>query len=66
MSKPYEKTAEQLAAEKNLADIIGTTAPKGIGQGLSTGVGNIVGAAIGAAGVAVLAPTLGKSIAPAF
>lgn len=41
---------------------VDTSAPKGIGQGITAGVGNIVGGAVGAAGIAVMAPTLGMFV----
>jgi len=54
-----QKTPEEIDAERKLNDLIDTTAPKGFGQGMKRGVGNILSGAVGAVGVAVLMPTLG-------
>jgi curved DNA-binding protein CbpA len=59
-----ERTPEQLAQEREeaqqaLDQILNTTRPRNLGEGLSTGVSNIVQGAVGAAGVAVILPTMG-------
>ena len=57
-----ELAAERAAAQEQLESILSTSRPKNLGEGLSTGVGNIVAGAVGAAGIAVLAPTLGLAV----
>jgi DnaJ domain len=62
-----KKTSEELAVERAAAQeqidaILSTSRPKNLAEGVGTGIGNIVSGAVGAAGVAVLAPTLGLAI----
>lgn len=60
-AKAEEEKRKQEAeeAKQQLNDMLKQTAPKNLGQGLTTGVGNILGAAVGAAGIIVLVPTVG-------
>lgn len=65
--QPKKKTkeeleAEQQAAKEQLQAILDSSRPKHLGHGVVSGVGNIVGGAVGAAGIAVLAPTLGLGV----
>lgn len=58
------KTKEEMEAERkealeNINQILDSTRPKGLGEGVSSGVSNILQGAVGAVGVAVLMPTLG-------
>jgi hypothetical protein len=58
------KTKEEMEAERkealqNINQILDSTRPKTLGDGVSSGVGNILQGAVGAVGVAVLMPTLG-------
>ncbi|GKY96621.1 hypothetical protein MPSEU_000621700 [Mayamaea pseudoterrestris] len=62
-----EQSPEETQAHHELNELLHktrthSTAPKGLGQGLSQGVSNIVSGAVGAAGVAVLAPTMGLAV----
>lgn len=62
-----KKTEEEIAQERALAQeqleaILSTSRPKNLGEGLSSGINNIVSGAVGAAGVAVLAPTVGLAM----
>ena len=64
LPKKEKKTKEDLEKEQKeaaeqLAQMLKTTKPKNLQQGVSRGVGNIVGGAVGACGIAVLAPTVG-------
>jgi DnaJ domain len=59
-----QKTPEELKRERDEAkeqwdQIMSTSRPKNLGEGVSTGVSNVIAGAVGAAGVAVLLPTLG-------
>jgi curved DNA-binding protein CbpA len=59
-----KKTEEEIALEREKAKeqleaILCTSRPKNLGEGVSTGLNNIISGAVGAAGVAVLAPTVG-------
>ena len=54
-----ELKKEQQEAQAQLEALLNQTKPKNFRQGVSTGVNNILAGAIGAAGVAVIAPTLG-------
>jgi hypothetical protein len=56
---PSAEAADMKQAEVDLERHINMSRPKGFGDGLSQGVGNIVGGCLGAVGMAVLAPTLG-------
>jgi hypothetical protein len=53
---------EEAEAQQKLQEIIDTTAPKGFGAGLKSGVNNIVAGAVGGAGIAVLGPTMGLAV----
>lgn len=55
LKQEREHAAEQLAA------ILQARRPKGLKEGVLSGASNIVTGAIGAAGIAVLAPTVGLS-----
>jgi hypothetical protein len=57
-----ELEAERAAAQEQLEAILSTSRPKNLAEGVSSGVGNIVAGAVGAAGIAVLAPTLGLAV----
>lgn len=50
---------EQKEAQEKLEQLLSTSRPKNLRQGVSGGVSNILTGALGAAGVAVLAPTMG-------
>lgn len=56
----YEK--ERAEAAKQLEALMHMNAPKNLGEGVTTGVGNIIQGAVGAAGVAVLLPTMGLAV----
>lgn len=56
---PEELEKERAAALQQLEQLLSTSRPKNLAQGLSSGISNIVSGAVGAAGVAVLAPTVG-------
>lgn len=64
-SGTVNKTSEEIEreeAEESLNSILkshGGTKPRNLREGLSHGVGSILSGAVGAAGVAVLAPTVG-------
>ena len=63
MPKTEEEIAQERAkAQEQLESILSTSRPKNLGAGLATGVNNIVGGAVGAAGIAVLAPTMGLAL----
>lgn len=63
MPKTEEEIAQERAkAQEQLESILSTSRPKNLGEGLATGVNNIVGGAVGAAGIAVLAPTMGLAL----
>ena len=57
-----ELEAEQQAAKEQLNAILDSSRPKHLGQGITSGVGNIISGAVGAVGVAVLAPTVGLGV----
>jgi DnaJ domain len=57
-----ELAAERAAAQEQLEAILSPSRPKNLAEGVSSGVGNIVAGAVGAAGIAVLAPTLGLAV----
>jgi len=62
-----EKTPEELEAERKEAleqinQILDTTRPKNLQQGVSSGLSNIVSGAVGAVGVAILLPTVGMAV----
>ena len=52
--KKEELEAERAEAQKQLEQILSSSRPKNLGEGLSSGLSNIVAGAVGAAGVAVL------------
>ena len=55
---PEEIEAEREQAKAQLEEIIKTSRPKNVQQGMTAGVGNILKGAVGGAGVAVLIPTV--------
>ncbi len=60
-----EKTAKELEQEqalKQLNALLDASRPKGLKEGLGSGLSNIVQGAVGAVGIAVLAPTLGLAV----
>lgn len=57
-----ELLAEREKAQADLEQILNTSRPKNLQQGLQTGVGNILSGAVGAVGVAVLLPTVGMAM----
>jgi len=62
-----EKTPEEIEAERKEAleqinQILDTTRPKNLQQGVSSGLSNIVSGAVGAVGVAILLPTVGMAV----
>lgn len=60
MSKsPEDLKKEQELAKAQLEAILNQTKPKNLREGLGSGVNNILTGAVGAAGVAVIAPTMG-------
>jgi len=54
-----ELEKEQKEAAEQLSQMMKTSKPKNLGQGLQRGVGNILAGAVGGVGIAVLAPTMG-------
>jgi len=60
--KEAELKKKQEEAAQQLNDMLSQSAPKNLGQGLTSGVSNIVGGAVGAVGIAVLAPTAGLAM----
>ena len=56
LKREREQAAEQLAA------ILQARQPKGLKEGVVSGASNIVTGAVGAAGIAVLAPTMGLAV----
>jgi hypothetical protein len=54
-----ELEREQKEAAEKLAQMMQTSKPKNLQQGLGRGVGNILAGAVGGVGIAVLAPTMG-------
>ena len=57
-----QQRREREQAAQQLEHILNQTRPKGLGQGVVTGVNNILKGAVGAAGFAVLGPTLGCAV----
>jgi len=53
---------ERQEAAAQLEQILSTSRPKNLAQGVGRGVSNIVGGALGACGVAVLMPTAGLAV----
>ncbi|KAG7351640.1 chaperone protein DnaJ [Nitzschia inconspicua] len=54
-----ELEREQKEAAAQLSQILKTSKPKNLGQGLGRGLNNILAGAVGGVGIAVMAPTLG-------
>jgi hypothetical protein len=57
-----ERDAERKKAMEEIEHMLDGSRPKTLGEGLSSGVGNIVHGAVGAAGVAVILPTTGLAV----
>lgn len=59
MATAEEQQREREEAKQQLENLLNTSRPKNLGEGVSGGLSNIVAGAVGAAGVAVLLPTIG-------
>lgn len=59
MPTKEEQERERDEAKVQLEELLNTSRPKNLAQGVGGGVSNIVAGAVGAAGVAVLLPTIG-------
>jgi hypothetical protein len=57
-----ELEKEQQEAKEQLSQIMKTSKPKNLGQGLGRGVSNILAGAVGGVGIAVVAPTMGLAV----
>lgn len=59
---PEELQREREEAQKQLEQMLSASRPKGLKEGLTSGTSNIVQGAVGAAGIAVIAPTMGLAV----
>jgi len=57
-----EQLREQKEAQEQIDALLKQTRPKNIGQGVTSGIGNIVGGALGAVGIIVVAPVMGATV----